>query len=123
MMPKSMTPRASSARPDDRGEGIIDRDGPIDLGELLRRRRVHQGLTQEELAERAGGGLSVDTISNVERGRTRPHRHTLLALLAALALSGAERDAALAAWRAARPSTAGRRCAPDAAAARPCRRR
>jgi predicted ATPase/DNA-binding XRE family transcriptional regulator len=88
----------------------MERDDPIGLGELLRRRRIHQGLTQEELAERVGGGLSVDTISNVERERTRPHRHTLLALLAALELSGVERDAALAAWRA-----AGRMASPGAA--------
>jgi predicted ATPase/transcriptional regulator with XRE-family HTH domain len=79
---------------------------PADIGELLRRFRTRLGLTQEELAERVPSGVSVDTISNVERGRTRPQRHTLLELLAALGLDEAERDDALAAWRAAgRPAS------------------
>ena len=33
---------------------------PVSFGELLRRFRGHAGLTQEELAERAG--LSVDAV-------------------------------------------------------------
>ncbi len=37
--------------------------------------------------ERVGGGLSVDTVRHVERGRTRPYPHTLVALAAALGLT------------------------------------
>ena len=76
----------------------MERGGPGAVGRLLRRYREERGLTQEELAERAGAGLSVGTIGNVERGRTRPYRHTLDVLAAALELSPAERAALLAAW-------------------------
>ena len=80
------------------------------LGDLLRRHRLRLGLTQEELAAAAGDGLSVDTVTNVERGRTRPYRHTLEALLGPLRLSPESRAAVVAAWRAmarARPPGAG----------------
>ncbi|MGH2587501.1 MAG: ATP-binding protein [Dehalococcoidia bacterium] len=70
-----------------------------DLGAVLRRIRRRRALTQEELAECIAGGLSVDTVSNIERGRVRPRRHTLLALLEVLEPDDAERDAALEAWR------------------------
>ena len=43
---------------------------PIPVGMLLRRQREQRGLTQAELAERVGS-LSANTISNIERGRTR----------------------------------------------------
>ena len=75
------------------------------LGELLRRHRERQGLTQEDLAERAGGGLSARTIGNLERGRTRPYAHTMVALSAALGLDDAEHEQLLAAWRSAAPAT------------------
>jgi predicted ATPase/DNA-binding XRE family transcriptional regulator len=70
-----------------------------DLGDLLRRMRVRRGLTQEELAALIPEGLSVDTVSNIERGRVRPRRHTLLALLDILEPDDAERSAALDTWR------------------------
>src|SRR5918999_633714 len=48
------------------------------------------GLTQEDLAERAG--LSVDTISLLERGEhRRPHRYTMQSLADALELSQPDR--------------------------------
>lgn len=58
------------------------------LGELLRDHRCRLGLTQEELADRAG--LSVRTISHVETGRiARPRPATVRRLAEALALTGA----------------------------------
>jgi predicted ATPase/DNA-binding XRE family transcriptional regulator len=65
---------------------------------VLRRLREQAGLTQEELAERAG--LSANAVSALERGvRNRPHRHTREALAIALGVTAAERadwDAAVA---------------------------
>ena len=58
------------------------------LAELLRSLRVRAGLTQEELAERAG--LTPHAISALERGaRTRPYPHTVRALGEALGLTEA----------------------------------
>ena len=55
------------------------------FGGLLRRYRMHAGLTQEALAERAA--LSPNAISALERGeRRRPYPHTLRALATALKL-------------------------------------
>ena len=79
----------------------MDRMG---LGDILRRHRERLGLSQEQLAEAAGAGLSVNTVGNIERGRGRPYRHTLEALADALALSGEEREELLLA--AARPPRA-----------------
>jgi predicted ATPase/transcriptional regulator with XRE-family HTH domain len=60
------------------------------LAQLLRRQRAAAGLTQEELAERAG--VSVRTISDVERGlRKTIYRHTAEVLAAALGLDEAGR--------------------------------
>jgi transcriptional regulator with XRE-family HTH domain len=54
-------------------------------GAWLRRQREVAGLTQEELAERAG--LTVRTIRNLERGRTRsPHARSISMLAGALGL-------------------------------------
>src|SRR6186997_235789 len=62
------------------------------FGELLRRYRVAAGLTQEELAERAG--LSARGISDLERGaRELPRRDTLQLLLRTLELSQADEAA------------------------------
>lgn len=60
------------------------------FGALLKRYRVAEGLTQEDLAERAG--LSVRGISDLERGKAlRPQRETLRALVKALHLSSRDR--------------------------------
>ena len=59
-------------------------------GDILRRHRERLGLTQEQLAEAAGGTFSANTIGNIERGRGRPYRHTLEALCDALGLQGEE---------------------------------
>lgn len=56
----------------------------------LRRLREAAGLTQEELAERAG--LTAQAVSLLERGvRQRPHPHTVRALAEALDLSEMQR--------------------------------
>ena len=66
------------------------------LGAVLRALREAAGLSQEELAERAG--LSPHAISALERGtRTRPYPHTLRALAQALHLDEADRARLLAA--------------------------
>src|SRR5690349_13243711 len=66
---------------------------------LLRQYREAAGLTQEQLAERAG--LTVNGVSQLERGeRRRPYPHTVQALAAALGLGEAERTAFLTAARA-----------------------
>src|SRR5215211_5840445 len=68
------------------------------FGDLLRRHRLAAGLTQEELAERAG--LSTRGISDLERGaRGLPRKDTLELLLQALDLSPPERAALVAAAR------------------------
>ncbi len=72
---------------DDRGASGV-------FGELLRRARLDAGLTQEELAERAG--VSARGLAYLERGVHRPHPETVRRLAAALTLDG-ERQAALAA--------------------------
>jgi predicted ATPase/class 3 adenylate cyclase len=73
------------------------------FGEMLRRARVAAGLSQEELAERAG--LSARGISDLERGARRvPRRDTVELLAAALGLAPEERARLAAAIR--RPSGA-----------------
>jgi transcriptional regulator with XRE-family HTH domain len=73
-----------------------------DFGSLLRRYRVAAGLTQEELAERAG--VSTRGVSDLERGaHGLPRKDTLQLLLDALALSPADRTTLAAAAR--RPAT------------------
>ena len=67
----------------DAGEQLV-------FGDLLRQHRRAARLTQEDLAERAG--LSVDTISLLERGEhRRPHRYTMQSLAEALGLSQRDR--------------------------------
>src|SRR5688572_32355094 len=68
------------------------------FGDLLRRYRIAAGLTQEELAERAG--VSTRGISDLERGaRGLPRKDTLQLLLGALELGQADRAALVAAAR------------------------
>jgi predicted ATPase/transcriptional regulator with XRE-family HTH domain len=77
--------------------------------ELLRRNRVAAGLTQEQLAERAG--MSARAISDLERGvHALPRKDTLRLLLDALALAPADRAALAAAAR--RPATSRARQTP-----------
>ena len=57
-------------------------------GWWLRRHRQAAGLTQEELAQRAG--LSVRAVSNLERGQTRmPHPNSLRRVARSLGLTEA----------------------------------
>jgi len=66
------------------------RVGEEPFGSLLRTYRERAGLTQEQLAERAG--ISANAVSALERGtRRRPYPHTRDALAAALGLTAAER--------------------------------
>ena len=68
----------------------VDQD-PAGFSELLRTRRREAGLTQAELAERAGVG--VRTVRDLERGRSqRPQRTTVELLAAALGIAGVDRS-------------------------------
>ncbi|MFE9956257.1 ATP-binding protein [Micromonospora sp. NPDC005299] len=72
--------------------------GRTPLPDLLRGHRLAAGLTQAELATRAGVG--VRTVRDLERGRaTRPQRTTVDLLADALRLAGPARQAFLAAAR------------------------
>jgi transcriptional regulator with XRE-family HTH domain len=63
---------------------------PSALAERLHRYRVAAGLTQEELAERAG--ISARAVSDLERGIIQtPRKDTLQLLAAALGLAAEER--------------------------------
>ncbi|GAA3514203.1 ATP-binding protein [Actinocatenispora rupis] len=74
------------------------------VGELLLAARTRSGLTQEGLAERSG--VSVRTISDLERGRIlAPQRRTARALADALAVSDAERAVLLAERHVAEPTS------------------
>ena len=68
----------------------------LSFAQRLRRLRQSAGLTQEELAGRAG--LTPNAISDLERAkRRRPHPHTVRSLADALGLSGEERASLVAA--------------------------
>ncbi len=61
------------------------------FGDLLRQHRLAAGLSQEDLAKRAG--LSVVTISSLERGaRAGPYKDTIAMIAAALQLSQSARE-------------------------------
>lgn len=95
--------------------------GRTPLPDLLRGHRLAAGLTQAELAARAGVG--VRTVRDLERGRAaRPQRTTVDLLADALGLAGAGRQAFLAAARpapAAAPQPAARQLPVTGAAASP----
>ena len=72
------------------------REQDTSFGVRLRGLRTAAGLSQEELAERAG--LTVRGISDLERGaRNHPYPHTVRSLADALELSEEERSALFAA--------------------------
>jgi len=74
----------------------LDAVTDLQFGALLRRLREAAGLTQEELAVRAG--LSRNAVGALERGlRRRPYPHTVRSLAHALGLSEEERTALLSA--------------------------
>lgn len=77
-----------------------DEAPPGSLGGLLRSYRERRGLTQEALVASATRGLTVETVSNTERDRTRPRRHSLEQLMDALGLEPDERASVLSLWRA-----------------------
>ena len=69
---------------------VPGRDDDAPFGARLRRLRETAGLTQEELASKAG--LTAKAISVLERGeRRRPYPHTVRALADALGLADGER--------------------------------
>src|SRR5919204_3485193 len=91
------------ARPREDG-GHMAAQQPLAFGELLKRHRLAAGLTQAQLAVRAG--LSERAISDLERGARRvPQRATLQLLAEALGLAGAEQAALQAAVVRTRPRT------------------
>lgn len=74
------------------------RDATVAFGALLQRLRKSAGLTQEELASRAG--LTAKAISALERGaRKHPYSHTVRSLAEALGVSKEDRASLLAAVR------------------------
>lgn len=87
-----MRDRRAPAPPPRTGDAArMATDNSQTFGRLLRQFRLEFGITQEELAERAG--LSVRGISDLERGVNRsPYRATIERLSAALGLEGERRD-------------------------------
>ena len=80
---------------DQTSEDVVEGQGDS-FGVRLRRAREAAGLSQEELAERAG--LSPNTVGGLERGEhRRPYPATIRALADALGLTDAERAALIAA--------------------------
>jgi non-specific serine/threonine protein kinase len=73
------------------GRRVAVSDPSLSFGELVREHRRSAGLTQEELAERAG--VSPRSISEMERGGAHvPRRDTVALLARALNLVGSERS-------------------------------
>src|SRR5262249_17782654 len=89
---------ARSAQATESGAIMSTSSEPLLFADLLRRYRQAAGLTQEELAARAG--LSARAISDLERGvRTAPRKDTVTLLANALGLSTEEGAALFAASR------------------------
>ena len=91
----------------------MEADQPQRWGEMLRHYRGRAGLTQEQMAERAG--LSTRGVQDLESGRSRtPHAATLQLLGMALGLSAQEQAQIEAAARSSSPGRerAGRGAAP-----------
>lgn len=77
---------------------LADAGGRTPIGELVRAHRLAAGLTQADLAQRAGVG--VRTVRDLERGRSqRPQRTTAELIAGALGLTGAARSGFLASAR------------------------
>ena len=92
------TQRARLRRLGERGMQMDDTSTSTAFGALLRHHRHAAGMTQAELAERAG--LSVRGISDLERGARRaPYQETVARLADALCLANDERVAFQAAAR------------------------
>lgn len=85
---------------------------PLSFAQALRRARLAAGLTQEELAARAG--LAARSVSDLERGvRRAPYRDTVEKLADALRLDGPERALLEAAARPAHQPSAPHTARPD----------
>jgi len=69
---------------------MLTTSAPSTFGDLLRHYRQAAGLTQQQLAERAG--LSVHGIQKLERGATHPYRDTAQRLIAALQLEARDKS-------------------------------
>ncbi len=69
---------------------MLTTSAPSPFGDLLRHHRQAAGLTQQQLAERAG--LSVHGIQKLERGATHPYRDTAQRLIAALQLEARDKS-------------------------------
>ncbi|MDG4834242.1 tetratricopeptide repeat protein [Solwaraspora sp. WMMD1047] len=77
----------------------MDENHAAHVGAAIRRHRAAAGLTQQELAARAG--LSVRSVRDLERGRIgRPRSRSVRGLVEALAMPAHEREALLAAMTA-----------------------
>ena len=59
------------------------------FGHRMRTHRLRLGLSQDDLAQRAG--VDVKTVGNIEAGRTRPRPSTVRLLVDALQLDGDDR--------------------------------
>ncbi len=68
------------------------------FGDLLILKRHEAGLTQRQLCEKTGGVVSQASLSQYESGKARPAHKSLVSILDALGINGADRAVALHAW-------------------------
>jgi transcriptional regulator with XRE-family HTH domain len=68
-------------------ESLTDEAGQA-AGRMILVRRGELGLTQQEVASRAG--VNVDTVSDLENGKTSPRSGTVAAIARVLDLDGTE---------------------------------